>query len=115
MSSTEPWSFEDISAPIVKAIRFAYNMQRKNKKKDVPWKGLLLTKNDLLACNFNIDESLKRTQLDYDKNEQGRDALTVIVGCAIRLGIEQGLRMRDHERERHNLLENLKEEKCHSW
>jgi hypothetical protein len=40
-----------------------------------------------------VEETLKAEWLKVSDEDQGRDALQEIIGCALRLGIEQGFRM----------------------
>lgn len=84
--------FTDITEPIIKAIRFAYNLKRKNTQRDIPWEGLDIGKEEQ-ACCFSPIEKLTAFNLEYSLDSQGRDALTEIVGVAVQLGIEQGRRM----------------------
>lgn len=84
----KPADFEELSAPIVDSIRSAYHLVRSNVQ-DIPYEGL--EHNELNFCH-GIANSLTRDMLEYNE-EQGRDALTVLVNCAIQLGIEQGRRI----------------------
>lgn len=95
--------FDDLVQPILKAIRFAYRTTRKNENKDIKWTGLPLTLTSILAGCPQIEDHLTAESLDYDKNDQGRSALEVLVGCAVQLGIEQGTRM-ERERNRTALM-----------
>jgi len=92
-----PAHFDELTEPLIEAVRFAYSLRRKNRGKDIPWNGPDLTLTRLLCCCFNISESLSRESLEYNENDQGRDALAIIVSCAIQLGIEQGIRMKMQE------------------
>ncbi len=84
--------FEDLTKPIVKAIKFAYSIRRKNKDKDVPWTGPGVGASER-ACCPPPKEMLSAENLKYSMDDQGRNALEEIVGVAIRLGIEQGRRI----------------------
>jgi len=88
-----PASFEDIVAPLKKAIKFAYKMRRQNRTKDIPWNGLDIGQPELATC-FHADENLMAEHMKFSKEAQGRDALDEILGLAIRLGIEQGRRIK---------------------
>ncbi len=79
-------SFEDLIEPIVCAINFAYTIKRKNINKNVPWNGLNTPNSEHVALSPN--QTLKAENLKYSEECQGRDALTEIIGIAIRLGIE---------------------------
>lgn len=89
-------NFNELSEPICKAIRFAYQLTRQNEGVSIPWKGLTIGERELATC-FQPDERLSKEQLEYDDENQGRDALDVLVGLAIQLGIEQGRRMTTRE------------------
>jgi hypothetical protein len=86
----KPAVFEEIAIDICSAIRFAYKINRKNKNKDIPWSGV-----DIGRCSMNLspEEQFRAGSLANSLEEQGRDALTEIVGVALRLGIEQGRRI----------------------
>lgn len=84
-----PLSFEELTEPVCKAIRFAYGLKRKNRDKDIAWSGPTLRSANALPP----EEALKSENLLYCEEDQGRDALMEIVGLAIQLGIEQGRRI----------------------
>ena len=88
----EPMEFEKLTAPLVRAVRFAYDLKRKNRDKDIPWRGPSIGKDCLATC-FDAKEQLTASNLQYSEDEQGRDALVEIIGLALRLGIEQGRRI----------------------
>lgn len=85
-------NFREMTEPVVDAIRFAYRLERQNDGQDIPWHGLALGKGETV-CGPQPDEKLNAENLRYDDEDQGRDALTVLVGLAVQLGIEQGRRM----------------------
>jgi len=93
MSRKNSWVFSDISEALRKSVGFAYTLRRKNKGKDVPYEGPELTAGRVLACSFTVEEAFSEEQLRYDREDQGRDAMEVILGKAIQLGMEQGWRM----------------------
>lgn len=104
MSKSKPWpdesdktvNFSDLVKPVCMSIRFAYRLIRRNEHRSVPWTGYDIGASEgasELACCSSPDERLQQSQLKYDEESQGRDALEVIVGVAIQLGIEQGQRM----------------------
>ncbi len=84
----EPADFEQLVAPIQKAINFAYNLERKNKDKRIPYKGF-----DSENHSIDINKLLSAENLHYSEEDQGRDALCILVGLAVQLGIEQGKRI----------------------
>lgn len=84
--------FQELTRPILKAIRFAYKLTRKNVKLSIPYDGYD-NPPERGAINFDPDKMLNAANLRYSLKEQGRDALEEILGVAIRLGIEQGRRI----------------------
>lgn len=84
--------FDEIVGPLKKALKFAYSFERINKGKDIPWTGLNIGKRERGTC-LPPDESLLAEQLVYNKDDQGRDPLDVLLGIAVQLGIEQGRRI----------------------
>ncbi len=87
-----PVDFEELTGPVCRAIRFGYQLERRNKDTSIPWTGLDIGKCEK-AAGFSPHDKLHSTNLEYDENEQGRDALEVLVGIAVQLGAEQGRRM----------------------
>lgn len=87
-----PASIEDLIAPIYAAITFAYELQRRNVDQDIPWAGPPIGE-DERANALAAHDQLRAWSLDYSLNDQGRDALTEIIGLALRIGIEQGRRI----------------------
>lgn len=83
-------ALDDLAQPICEAIRFAYELRRKNRKRDIPWDSFETPES---AHGHNIRETLRAEHLRYSDENQNRDCLEEIIGCAIRLGIEQGHRM----------------------
>lgn len=88
----KPAYFEDITAPIIKALKYAYRLQRKNKGNDIPYNGFEIGKDSLATC-LNAKYQLSAESLAYAMDDQGRNALEEIIGLAVRLGIEQGRRI----------------------
>lgn len=86
----KPASFEDVAEPFVKAMKFAYTIDRKNIDKSIPYNGY--ENGDLAGCP-SIKTLFEKESLEYNLNDQGRDALTVIIQAAIQVGIEQGRRI----------------------
>ncbi len=84
--------FSELVESVRKAIEFAYSMERKNKSRSVPWEGMSIGEDSLTSC-LPPGETLRLRQLRYNENEQDRDALDMILGIAIQLGIEQGKRI----------------------
>lgn len=88
---TEVVSFDKLVTPIADAVRFCFDMERKNRDEDVPYTGMEKAHVSLVT-SFPADEALTAEQLRYDDEDQGRDALHVIIGIAISVGMEQGIR-----------------------
>lgn len=91
-ADNHPTDIETLTEPICKAIRFAYHMRRRNRDQDIPYDGLDIGK-DEQANALRAHHQLTAERLAYSDEDQGRDALTEIIGLAIRLGIEQGRRI----------------------
>lgn len=98
-SKSQPWpregrpaNFSELTEPVCEAIRFAYEISRRNKRRSIPWIGLTLGERELAGCP-PPHEKLGRSYLEYSEHHQGRDALDELVGIAVQLGIEQGRRL----------------------
>lgn len=94
-----PLDFEAISRPVLHAIRFAYTLERRDRRKNIPWRGPEIGES-MRACSPLAKERLKAHRLAYAEEDQGRDTLEEIVGLAIQLGIEQGRRIARSEESR---------------
>jgi hypothetical protein len=88
----EPLSFTDICDPLVKALRFAYKLERRNRDKNIPYKGPNIGPREQASC-LAAKHQLTSEALIYSEEDQGRNADDEIIGLAIRLGIEQGRRL----------------------
>lgn len=89
----DSWYFDDITLNLRDSIEFAYTLRRKRKGKSIPYNGPELTALDLLVGAPGVKETLEAEWLRISDEDQGRDALQEILGCAVRIGIEQGFRM----------------------
>lgn len=87
-----PLDYQAIHDPIVKAIRFAYDLIRKNQNRSIPWKGPSIGRPEA-ATSLEARNRLSAEMLRYSEEDQGRDALDEIIGVAIQIGIEQGRRI----------------------
>lgn len=85
--------FEELVRPVVHAIRFAYDLYRRDRRRNIPWRGPEIVDIGTLACCPTITERLKARRLACAEEDQGRDTLEEIVAAAIQLGIEQGRRV----------------------
>ena len=88
----KPHDFEDLCDPVIRAIRFAYKLERKNKGKNVPWNGPSFGIDCAASC-LPPHEALRASRLKYAEEDQGRDPLVQIISLALQLGIEQGRRI----------------------
>ena len=88
----KPADFSDIADPLCEAFRFAYVLSRQNADQDIPYDGLDIGWRER-ACCFSAAEQLTVEKIGFSEDDQGRDALKVLVGLAIQLGIEQGRRI----------------------
>ncbi len=95
----EPASFAHIADPIVRSIRFAYQLTRKNENRNIPWEGLNIGKGQRAMCHSPF-ELLSVKGLEFSLEDQGREAIEELVGLAVQLGIEQGRRIESTERMR---------------
>lgn len=82
--------FSDLVEPVVAAILNTHTVTRKNKGKDVPYAGYALPGT---AGTFGTCLHMTAEQMDYSDDEQGRSALSQLVGLAVTLGFEQQRRM----------------------
>lgn len=107
----KPWpedgtvDFDELVEPVVKAIKFAYNLRRKNLNKDIPYKGY--ERKHCLSTCLSIGSTLSAENLQYEQREQGRSALETIVGVAVQLGFEQGIRYQKEQHKTHDLITDL--------
>ena len=88
----EPYSFDELTEPVCKAIRALYRLTPWNNGDSIKWTGPELGKR-MKAHSLEFDELLTRESLEWNDEDQGRDPLMVVVGIAIQLGIEQGRRL----------------------
>ncbi len=79
--------FEDLTDPLRKVVDDLYKLERKPYC-DIDYKGYGLPNES--SYSFQPNERLNEENLRYDDEDQGRDAMTVVIGLAVQLGIEQG-------------------------
>ena len=89
-------SFEELTEPVVRAIRFAYKLERKNSNLDIPWLGYDIGEKEK-GTSRSPDKKLSVEKLKYQEEEQGRSALETLIGLAVQLGIEQGRRLQKED------------------
>ena len=85
-------NFTDLAGPIRTALLFAYDLKRKNLSRSVPWTGFDVGE-DTKVGSFSPHEALAKDALAFNLEDQGHDALDVLIQIAIQLGIEQGRRV----------------------
>ncbi len=73
--------------PLRDAVSAAYKLTRRGVK-DIPYDGF-----DAPGHGLPIAEQLMADNLNYELHDQGRDAMRVILACAVQVGIEQGRRI----------------------
>lgn len=88
--------FSDLVGPIKKAMLFAYNIERKNDGKSIPWNGYDIGEKDKTCCH-SPNHALSAETLRYNKEDQDSDAFDSILTIAVQLGIEQGRRIQMQE------------------
>lgn len=88
----KPASFEQLIEAVRDVVKQCYKLTRKNKDKDIKWKGPLLPESMRATC-LDFEHNLTVERMKYNEYDQGRDAMDVIIGIAIQLGIEQGRRI----------------------
>lgn len=91
----DPLPIENLTGPLRKAFEQLYTFERTDKT-SAKWVGPDITLPQILCCAHGIKKALTKEQLEYHE-ERGRDALEVLLLCALHLGMEQGLRMRAAE------------------
>lgn len=89
----KPAGFDDLVLPVVQTVKAAYWYEKKPLKFGLTYNGLPLTSCEILATSLTISEKLSAENMKYDEEEQGREPLEVLIGIAVQLGIEQGLRI----------------------
>ena len=99
-----PANFSEVSDEIVRAIRFAYSCKRKNKGRSIRLAGPDAPET---VGSPGGSKMLSAEHLKYSAEDQGRDALTEIVGVCLRLGIEQGRRITMDSPEVRNIRNQL--------
>lgn len=97
----KPASFEDITDPLCAAVRFCYNLERQNQDLDIPYEGFDIGKH-CSHVSFGAKEKFTVNNMRYSDEDQGRDALTEIIGFAVQIGMEQGRRIDADKRNRDN-------------
>jgi hypothetical protein len=85
-----PLNFEDMANSVIALLKDGYKLLRKNRGKDLKYKG---PDHKEQACCPPIRERLKAESLAGEMEDQGRNALDIIIGHAIQIGIEQGRRI----------------------
>lgn len=84
--------FCELVNPIIAAIKFCYDLKRKNEDKDVPYNGYPNGWRERVTTPTPA-EWLTTKSLKWNEEDQGREVLEVIISIALQLGIEQGRRI----------------------
>lgn len=84
--------FDDTLTPKMKAVRKNFKMKRKNEDKDIPYRGYPNGRSSR-AGSLEPAERFTAEHMRYDLEDQGRDALEVIMGAMITCASEQGRRI----------------------
>jgi hypothetical protein len=98
------YDFEELVAPVVKALKAAYGLRRKPLA-DIKWEGPEL---EQYCYSMPPAERLTAENLRYSQEDQGRSALEEIIGIAVALGIQQGRNIAEHE---HKVIELIHQAK----
>lgn len=84
--------FDEIYEPLVEALEFAYDLNRKNEDRSIPWNGLDIGERDK-GCSPSPDVRFKKEYLDCAMEKHDESAYHAILQIAVQLGIEQGRRL----------------------
>jgi len=91
-SKSEPAPFDELISPIKFSVRFAYELNRKNIGKNIPYEGY--DAGEIVGLSDPpANEKLSAEGLQWVEEDQGMDALDVLVDLAVQVGIEQGKRI----------------------
>ena len=101
---TDTVRFEDLVEPVVQSIGHAYTIKRRNAWEDIPYNGYNIGWETLVCCPDPLVQ-LNTENIELSR-DQGNSPMHVLVGIAVQLGIEQGIRI---ERKRTQHLELLLE------
>lgn len=85
----EPASFDKLVGPLRDSVDAIYELKRLDDQ-EIPYVGYDVGDQHVA---LGMLEQLTPDMLRYDEEDQGRDAMRVILALAVRLGIEQGRRM----------------------
>jgi len=86
---TEIVAYSDLIEPVVDALNFAYDLERKNDGEDIPYEGWPHTE---VAGMPPVEHLLTAEQLRYDEKENKRPPYRRILNVAFLLGMENGRR-----------------------
>jgi hypothetical protein len=88
----KPARFAELVQPTIRAIKFAYELKRKNKDQDIPWTGLPKGRPELVST-LPPEQALSREYLEYSLREQGREPLMEILAIMAQVCFEQERRV----------------------
>ena len=89
---SSPTRFDSMLDPVLENIRSQFDFVRKNEGADIPYNGYPIGR-ESRACCLDISYAFTAGSLEYNLDDQGRDALEVIVGSLITVAAEQGRRL----------------------
>jgi len=78
-------------------MKYYRNTVLRENNKEYKYDGPDLTSNELLACNPTIKDHLSEESIKWIEEDQGRDIMEELFTCAIQLGIQQGIYMKEKE------------------
>lgn len=84
--------FDKLTGAVKQHLKSQFSFRRINRKKDLSWRGPSLPR-FLAATCLSYNDHFKASNLRYSEQEQGRDALTEILGTVVQVGMEQGRRL----------------------
>lgn len=84
--------FSELVESVRECVDYHYRLSRKNTVDPMDYQGYDIG-TSAKATSLSPAEALSLEQLDYDLTSQDRDAMDVIIGIAIQLGVEQGIRL----------------------
>jgi hypothetical protein len=84
--------FDKVTGAVKTHLKSQFSFRRINRKKDLTWRGPSLSRFLAAGC-LPYGDHFKAGNLRYSEQEQGRDAMTEILGTVVQVGMEQGRRL----------------------
>ena len=91
-NGAQVYLYDSIIQSLMTEFHAAFNLNRKNKAKDIPYIGYPNGCKSRAGC-LEPEERLSAESMKYDEEDQGRDGLEVIIGTMTTVVSEQGSRM----------------------